>query len=73
MSSFTISTILQDSDLTVYGLAQKIQGKTGEDIKAVHKRLKKWQKTGTPPKFQLLSRDVGALGYEIKLVKKSEI
>lgn len=66
---FNLAEILTESGLTIYGLSQKIQAVTGEDVKTIHKRLKQWSETGIPPKFEIADRDLRILGYKFEISK----
>ena len=69
MPNLDLSIILNESDLSIYGLSQKIQAVTGEDMRTIHKRMNKWAATGVPPKFEIADRDLRILGYAIEICK----
>ena len=69
ISNLRLDTVLNDSGRTIYGLSVLISSVTGEDVKTVHKRLRKWANLGIPPKFEIAGRDLAILGYTIEIRK----
>jgi hypothetical protein len=67
-----LQTILRDPELTLYGLALVIGAETDESIKTIHYRLTRYCQD-LPVSIRNLDRDLEALGYQIKIEKKSDI
>jgi hypothetical protein len=65
-----LTEILNDLKMTTWGAATVIQSKTEEPIKTVHARWARWVKR-TPESIEILAADLEALGYELRVVKKS--
>lgn len=58
------------SELTHYQAAQIVTNSTGEPLTTVQVRHGRWVKGRGLKTVTLLARDLGALGYELKIVRR---
>lgn len=65
-----IEAILNEQNLTTYGAAQMIGAETDEQLKTVWAVLNRW-KDGKPPRYAVMARYLGILGYDICVVKRT--
>jgi hypothetical protein len=65
-----LTEILNDCRLTTWGAAHVIGAETDEPIKTINARWARWVKRA-PESISILAADLEALGYELRIVKKS--
>lgn len=69
--AMNLRKVLDELNLTPYGVAQIIGAETDESIITIQMRWSRWLKK-TPGSIATLERDLAALGYRIEIKKKGQ-